>query len=92
MRTQLEQVEHHIASAFATIEERDRAIVETVARQVDAHGQLITEETAKVIGAIDAYVQTGAEAMGTLSQRVEEHAEAFAVHDGTIGQTSSPIA
>ncbi len=87
VRSQLEQVEHHIASALATMQERDRAIVETVARKVEAHGQMLTEETAKVIGAIDAYVQTGAEAMGTLSQRVEEHAEAFAVHDGTISQT-----
>jgi hypothetical protein len=87
VRTQLEQVEHHIASALATMQERDRAIVETVTRQVRDHGQLLTEETAKVIGAIDAYVQTGAEAMGTLSQRVEEHAQAFAEHDGTISQT-----
>ena len=86
VRTQLEQVEHHIASAFATIEQRDRTIVETVARQVEAHGQLLAEETAKVIGAIDAYVQTGAEAMGNLAASVEERAEAFAVHDGTIGQ------
>jgi hypothetical protein len=86
VRTQLEQVEHHIASAFATIEQRDRSIVETVARQVEAHGQLLAEETAKVIGAIDAYVQTGAEAMGNLAASVEERAEAFAVHDGTIGQ------
>ena len=85
VRTRLEQVEHHIASAFATIEARDRAIVETVVGQIETHGRLMAEETAKVIGAIDAYVQTGAEAMGTLSQRVEEHAEAFAVHDGTIG-------
>jgi hypothetical protein len=87
VRTQLEQVEHHIAAALATMQERDRAIVRTVTEQVHAHGQLVAEETAKVIGAIDAYVQTGAEAMGTLSQRVEEHAEAFAVHDGTISQT-----
>ena len=87
VRTQLEQVEHHIAAALTTMQERDRAIVETVSRQVQNHGQLLTEETAKVIGAIDAYVQTGAEAMGTLSQRVEEHAQAFAEHDGTISQT-----
>ena len=87
VRSQLEQVEHHIAAALATMQERDRAIVETVSRKVEAHGQVLAEETAKVIGAIDAYVQTGAEAMGTLSQRVEEHAEAFAVHDGTISQT-----
>jgi hypothetical protein len=86
VRSQLEQVEHHIASALATMQERDRSIVETVTRKVEAHGQMLTEETAKVIGAIDAYVQTGAEAIGTLSQRVEEHAEAFAVH-GTISQT-----
>ena len=87
VRGKLEQVEHHIAAALATMQERDRAIVETVARKVEAHGQILTEEAAKVIGAIDAYVQTGAEAMGTLSQRVEEHAEAFAEHDGTISQT-----
>lgn len=87
VRAQLEQVEHHIAAALATMQERDRAIVRTVTEQVQAHGQLVAEETAKVIGAIDAYVQTGAEAMGTLSQRVEEHAEAFAVHDGAISQT-----
>ncbi|MDH5224124.1 MAG: hypothetical protein OEW46_05085 [Actinomycetota bacterium] len=87
IRTQLEQVEHHIAAALATMQDRDRAIIETVARQVRDHGQLLTEETTKVIGAIDAYVQTGAEAMGTLSQRVEEHAQAFAEHDGTISQT-----
>jgi hypothetical protein len=87
VRSQLEQVEHHIAAALATMQDRDRAIVQTVTQQVRAHGQLLAEETAKVIGAIDAYVQTGAEAMGTLSQRVEEHAEAFAEHDGTISQT-----
>ncbi len=87
VRSQLEQVEHHIAAALATMQDRDRAIVQTVTKQVQAHGQLLAEETAKVIGAIDAYVQTGAEAMGTLSQRVEEHAEAFALHDGTISQT-----
>ena len=87
MRTQLQQVEHHIGSALATMQERDRAVVETVTQQVQTHGRLLTEETAKVIPAVDAYVQTGAEALGTLSQRVEEHAEAFAVHDGTIGQT-----
>ncbi|HET9310271.1 MAG TPA: hypothetical protein VFP41_03485 [Actinomycetota bacterium] len=87
VRTQLEQVEHHIAAALSTMQERDRAIVETVTRQVRDHGRLLTEETAKVIGAIDAYVQTGAEAMGTLSRRVEEHAEAFAEHDGTLSQT-----
>ena len=87
VRGKLEQVEHHIAAALATMQERDRAIVQTVARKVEAHGQILTEEAAKVIGAIDAYVQTGAEAMGTLSQRVEEHAAAFAEHDGTISQT-----
>jgi hypothetical protein len=87
VRSQLEQVEHHIAAALATMQDRDRAIVQTVTQQVQAHGQLLAEETAKVIGAIDAYVQTGAEAMGTLSQRVEEHAEALAEHDGTISQT-----
>src|SRR5512134_2488121 len=85
VRNQLEQVEHHIAAAFATIEQRDRAIVESVTQQIEAHGRLLAEEAAKVIGAIDAYVQTGAEAMGELSASVEERAAAFAVHDGTIG-------
>src|SRR5688572_25127625 len=53
VRSQLEQVEHHIAAALATMQDRDRAIVQTVTQQVQAHGQMLAEETAKVIGAID---------------------------------------
>jgi hypothetical protein len=85
IRNQLEQVEHHIAAAFATMEDRDRTIAESVTRQIEAHGRILADEAAKVIGAIDAYVQTGAEAMGNLSASVEERAAAFAVHDSTIG-------
>ena len=86
IRTQLEQVEAHIAAAFAHLDERDRAITEGVLGQVKDHGDLIAQETARISEALQSYVQGGTEAMGMLAQRVEQHAEAFAVHDETLAE------
>ena len=81
IRTQLEQVEAHIAAAFAHLDERDRAVTEGVLGQVKDHGELIAQETARISEAMQSYVQGGTEAMGMLAKRVEQHAEAFATHD-----------
>jgi hypothetical protein len=86
IRTQLEQVEAHIAAAFAHLDERDRAITEGVLGQVRDHGDLIAQETGRISEALQSYVQGGTEAMGMLAQRVEQHAEAFAVHDETLAE------
>jgi hypothetical protein len=82
VRSQLEQVERHIADTFATLDERDRALTESILEQVKEHGELVARETARVVEAMQGYVQGGAEAVGRLAQRVEEHAETFATSDG----------
>jgi len=78
VRTQLEQVERHIAETLSHLDEHDRTLSEGVLRQVREHGELIARETTRVVEAMQGYVQSGAEAMGRLAQRVEAHAEAFA--------------
>jgi hypothetical protein len=81
IRSQLEQVERHIAETFSHLDERDRIVTETILKQVQEHGDLIARETTRVVEAMQSYVQGGAEAMGQLAQRVEQHAEAFSVQD-----------
>jgi hypothetical protein len=78
VRTQLEQVERHIAETMAHLDEHERALSEGVLRQVREHGELIARETTRMVEAMQGYVQSGAEAMGRLAQRVEAHADAFA--------------
>ena len=76
VRTQLEQVERHIAETFAHMDERDKHLSETVLTQVREHGELIANETSRIVESMQAYVQGGAEAVGRLAQRIEEHARA----------------
>jgi hypothetical protein len=99
VRTQLEQVERHIAATFEHIEERDQRLAESVLGQVREHGELIARETTRIVEAMQGYVQGGAEAMGQLAQRVEAHAETFAMRDEyiadkvgeTVGQAIDPV-
>jgi hypothetical protein len=84
VRTQLEQVERHIAEAFAHMDERDKHLTETVLTQVKEHGELIATETTRVVEAMQGYVQGGAEAVGRLAQRIEEHAQMFITQDHDI--------
>jgi hypothetical protein len=85
VRSQLELVERHIAEAFAHMDERDKHLTETVLTQVKEHGELIANETTRVVESMQGYVQNGAEAVGRLAQRIEEHAQLFinADHDMT---------
>jgi hypothetical protein len=84
IRTQLEQVEAHISSAFAHLDERDKNLTGAIQQRIVEHGDLIARETARIVEAMESYVQGGAEAMGRLAQRVEQHAAAFASHDDTL--------
>jgi len=86
VRSQLEQVEAHIAEAFAHFDERDRAIADQLQQQVREHGDLIANETARIVESMQAYVQGGAEAIGRLAQRIEEHAKLFVLQDHNITQ------
>ncbi len=84
VRTQLEQVEEHIASTFQHLDERDQALTGAIKDKIVEHGDLIARETARIVEAMESYVQGGAEAMGRLAQRIEQHAAAFAAHDDTL--------
>ncbi len=89
VRSQLEQVERHIAETLAHLDEHDKALSEGVLSQVREHGELIARETSRVVESMQGYVQSGAEAMGRLAQRVEAHAEAFA--SSQAGSSIEPI-
>lgn len=84
VRLQLEQVERHIAETFRTLDERDRTLTDSILQQVRDHGEMVSRETARVVEAMQGYVQGGAEAVGRLAQRVERHAESFATQDGDL--------
>jgi hypothetical protein len=86
VRTQLEQVERHIAATFAHFDERDREIAEELQTTVKEHSELIANETARIVESMQAYVQGGAEAIGRLAQRIEEHAKLFVLQDHNITQ------
>ncbi|MEO8423703.1 MAG: hypothetical protein ABI595_07285 [Actinomycetota bacterium] len=86
IRTQLEQVEAHISSTFAHLDERDKNLTGAIQQRIVEHGDLIAHETARIVEAMESYVQGGAEAMGRLAQRVEQHAAAFATHDDTLAE------
>jgi hypothetical protein len=82
VRSQLEQVERHIAETFTNLDERDRMLADAILIQVKEHGEIVARETARVVEAMQGYVQGGAEAVGRLAQRVEEQAESFVAQEG----------
>lgn len=84
VRTQLEQVERHLAETFTHFDQRDREIAEQLELQVREHGDLIANETARIVESMQSYVQGGAEAIGRLAQRIEEHAKLFVLQDHNI--------
>ena len=84
IRTQLEQVEAHIATTFQHLDERDRNLTGAIQERIVEHGDLIARETGRIVEAMESYVQGGAEAMGRLASRIEQHAESFANHDDTL--------
>jgi hypothetical protein len=84
IRGQLEQVEHHIAAAFQHLDDRDAELIGGIQIQVREHGELIARETGRIVQALEGYVQGGVDAIGQLAQRVEGHAQAFALHDENL--------
>lgn len=87
VRTQLEQVERHIAETFTHFDERDREIAEELRTTVKEHSDLIATETARIVESMQGYVQGGTEAIGRLAQRIEEHAKLFVLQDHNITQS-----
>lgn len=71
VRAQLEEVDQRIAETMELLDERERALVDGIQQQVVSHGDLITQETTRIVEAMQGYVQGGVEAMGQLAQRVD---------------------
>jgi hypothetical protein len=84
IRQRLDEVTRQIALAFETLAERDRAITESVQRQVRDHGQLVATETARISQAMESYVQQGVQAMGQLAGRVDSQASTLSSREQEI--------
>ena len=85
VQSQLEMVERHIAETFSHLEQREQVLQDTILRQVRDHGELIAQETSRIVESMQGYVQGGAEAVGQLAQRMEEHAALFLSADHDVG-------
>ncbi len=71
VRAQLEEVDQRIAETMNLLDERERSLVDGIQQQIVSHGDLITQETTRIVEAMQGYVQGGVEAMGQLAQRVD---------------------
>ncbi len=71
VRAQLEEVDQRIAETMNLLDERERSLVDGIQQQILSHGDLITQETTRIVEAMQGYVQGGVEAMGQLAQRVD---------------------
>jgi hypothetical protein len=56
VRSQLEQVEHHIAATFEHLDERDRALTRSIEEQVLEQGRLIEREAERAVDALREHV------------------------------------
>jgi hypothetical protein len=83
VRAQLEEVDQRIAETMNLLDERERALVDGIQQQVVSHGDLITQETTRIVEAMQGYVQGGVEAMGQLAQRVDAQVRTIGGLDDT---------
>ncbi len=71
VREQLGEIDRRIAETMSFLDERERTLTEGIQQQIVAHGNLITQETSRIVEAMQGYVQGGVEAVGQLAQRVD---------------------
>ncbi len=81
IRAQLDEVSRQVAGAFQTLADRDQEIVDTLQVRIREHGELITQETARISQAMESYVQQGVEAMGRLAGSADSSMQAMSAHD-----------
>jgi hypothetical protein len=84
LREQLATVTREVSNALAMLAERDEAIVDTVQSRVREHGELITQETARIAGAMQSYVQAGVQAIGQLAGTMEAQLASVVERDDAI--------
>jgi hypothetical protein len=83
IRAQIDEVSRQVAGAFKTLADRDQQIVETLQVRIREHGELITQETARISQAMQEYVSQGVEAMARLAGSADSSMQAMSVHDET---------
>jgi hypothetical protein len=71
VRQQLAEIDRRIGETMGFLDERERALTDGIQQQIVAHGDLITQETSRIVEAMQGYVQGGVEAVGQLAQRVD---------------------
>jgi hypothetical protein len=81
IRAHLDEVSRQVAAAFQTLADRDQEIVQTLQVRIREHGELITQETARISQAMQEYVQQGVEAMGRLAGSADSTMQAMSAHD-----------
>jgi hypothetical protein len=81
IRAHLDEVSRQVAAAFQTLADRDQEIVQTLQVRIREHGELITQETARISHAMQEYVQQGVEAMGRLAGSADSSMQAMSAHD-----------
>ena len=86
LRAELADVMRQMASALATLAERDQEIADAVRTRVREHGELVTRETTRISAAMEAYVQHGVEAIGQLAGNVDAQIQALATRDSEIAE------
>jgi len=83
IRAQIDEVSRQVAGAFKTLADRDQEIVETLQVRIREHGELITQETARISQAMQEYVSQGVEAMARLAGSADSSMQAMSAHEET---------
>jgi hypothetical protein len=86
LRTQLAEITRQVAGALKTLAERDQEVVEAVRARILEHGELITQETTRISGAMESYVRHGVEAIGQLAGSMEAQVHALAARDDDVAE------
>lgn len=86
LRTNLVEVTRQVAAALGSLAERDEAIVEAVRARVREHGELLTQETTRIAGAMESYVQHGVRAIGELAGTMEAQVQAIAGREALVAE------
>jgi ABC-type transporter Mla subunit MlaD len=84
IRSQLDEVTRQVAVAFRTLAERDQVLVDAMEDRIRQHGELVTQETARISAAMQEYVQQGVEAMGQLAGSTDSRVRAISDLEGEI--------
>jgi hypothetical protein len=77
LRERLANVVRQISRALESITERDRILVDAISERIEAHGNVVSDETGRIAQAMEAYVRHGVSALGQLAGRIDTQLAEF---------------